>query len=155
LNRRCCTSPLLGILAIDTREIHPPLLLKDELAVRGIKSKSRTSASGRLWGGKPFSRGALYLMLQNRVYRGQIVHREQSYPGDHTPIIEQPLWDAVQVQLASNAAQRSSGARTCQPNLLAGMLVDGDGDRMTPSHAVKKGTRYRYYVSRRHCHGNG
>ena len=22
------------------------------------------------------------------------------------------------------------------------------GDRMTPSHAVKKGTRYRYYVSR-------
>src|SRR5207245_11651264 len=28
------------------------------------------------------------------------------------------------------------------------MLVDGDGYRMTPSHAVKKGTRYRYYVSR-------
>jgi site-specific DNA recombinase len=27
------------------------------------------------------------------------------------------------------------------------MLVDGDGNRMTPSHAVKKGTRYRYYVS--------
>jgi hypothetical protein len=24
---------------------------------------------------------------------------------------------------------------------------DGDGNRMTPSHAVKKGTRYRYYVS--------
>ena len=28
------------------------------------------------------------------------------------------------------------------------MLFDGDGNRMTPSHAVKKGTRYRYYVSR-------
>jgi hypothetical protein len=28
------------------------------------------------------------------------------------------------------------------------MLVDGEGNRMTPSHAVKKGTRYRYYVSR-------
>jgi site-specific DNA recombinase len=28
------------------------------------------------------------------------------------------------------------------------MLLDGDGSRMTPSHAVKKGTRYRYYVSR-------
>jgi hypothetical protein len=27
------------------------------------------------------------------------------------------------------------------------MLFDGDGNRMTPSHAVKKGTRYRYYVS--------
>src|ERR1700739_4772483 len=28
------------------------------------------------------------------------------------------------------------------------MLVDHDGNRMTPSHAVKRGTRYRYYVSR-------
>jgi hypothetical protein len=27
------------------------------------------------------------------------------------------------------------------------MLFDGDGNRMTPIHAVKKGTRYRYYVS--------
>src|SRR5439155_6866929 len=34
------------------------------------------------------------------------------------------------------------------PSLLAGMLFDGDGNRMTPSHAVKQGTRYRYYVSR-------
>src|SRR5206468_2308947 len=55
-------------------------LLKDELEARGIKSKSRTSASGRLWGGKPFSRGALYLMLRNRVYRGEIVHEGQSHP---------------------------------------------------------------------------
>ena len=38
--------------------------------------------------------------------------------------------------------------KTRQPSLLAGMLFDGDGNRMTPSHAVKKGTRYRYYVSR-------
>jgi hypothetical protein len=71
--------------------------LKDELVAPGIKSKSRMSASGRLWGGKPFSRGALYLMLQNRV--------------------------------------------DC---LLAGMVVDGDGDPITPSHAVKRGTRYRH-----------
>jgi hypothetical protein len=28
------------------------------------------------------------------------------------------------------------------------MLFDGNGNRMTPSYAVKKGTRYRYYVSR-------
>jgi hypothetical protein len=28
------------------------------------------------------------------------------------------------------------------------MLFDRDGSRMTPSYAVKKGTRYRYYVSR-------
>src|SRR5882762_8343114 len=122
--------------------------LKEELEARGITSRCRTSASGRFQGGKPFSRGALYLMLQNGIYRGEIVHKERSYPGEHTPIIDQELWDAVQARLAGNVAQRNAGGRTAQPSLLAGLLFDGDGNRMTPSHAVKKGTRYRYYVSR-------
>ena len=122
--------------------------MKDELEARSVQSKLRTSASGRISGGKPFARGALYLILRNRVYRGEIVHNEQSYLGDHEPIIDPPLWDAVQAQLASNAAQRNNGGKTRQPSLLAGMLFDGNGTRMTPSHAVKNGTRYRYYVSR-------
>src|SRR6476620_3058190 len=122
-------------------------LLKAELEARGIKSKLWTSASGRLVGGKPFSRGALYLMLQNRTYLGDIVHKGQFHPGKHTPIIDQPSCDAVQAQLDSNAAERNSGTRNHQPSLLAGMLFDGDGNRMTPSHALKMGTRYRYYVS--------
>ena len=123
-------------------------LLQEELKARGIKSKAWTSASGRLRGGKLFSRGALYLLLQNRIYRGEIVHNGQSHLGEHKPIIDQPLWDAVQAQLTSNAAERNSGTRTRQPSLLAGMLFDGDGNRMTPTHAVKNDTRYRYYVSR-------
>jgi hypothetical protein len=98
-------------------------------------------------GGKPFSRGALYLMLQNRLYCGEIVHKGQAHPGEHTPIIDQPLWDAVQAQLAANTAERNS-VTPRQPSLLAGMLFDGDGNRMTPTHATKEGTRYRYYVSR-------
>jgi site-specific DNA recombinase len=122
--------------------------LKKELDAQGLKSKCRTSTSGRLWGGRPFARGALYLMLQNRIYRGEIVHKERSYPGEHAAIIDQQLWDMVQARLAGNAAQRNAGGRTAQPSLLAGMLFDGDDSRMTPSHAVKKGTRYRYYVSR-------
>src|ERR1700680_1894007 len=122
-------------------------LLKAELEARGIKSKSWTSVSGRLVGGKPFSRGALYLMLQNRIYRGEIVHKGQFHPGEDTPIVDQPWGDAVQAQLASNVAERNSATRNHQPSLLAGMLFDGDGNRMTPSHAVKNGTHYRYYVS--------
>src|SRR5262249_19776709 len=82
-------------------------LVKDELDARGIRSKSRTSASGRLRGSKPFARGALYLMLKNRIYRGEIVHKAQSHPGEHTPIIDQPLWDAVQARFASNAERNS------------------------------------------------
>jgi hypothetical protein len=121
-------------------------LLKDELEARGIQSKLRMGASDRISGGKPFARGALYLMLQNRAYLGVIVHKGQFHPGEHEPIIDQPLWDAVQAQLAGNATQREGG-NTRQPSLLTGMLFDRDGNRMTPSHAVKKGTRYRYYVS--------
>src|SRR3984893_15435198 len=122
-------------------------LLQAELEARGIKSKSWTSASGRLVGGKPFSRGAFYLMLQNRTYLGKMVHKGQFHRGEHTPIIDQPLWDAVQEQLAGNTAWRQCGGRTRQPSLLAGMMFDGDGNRMTPSHALKMGTSYPYYVS--------
>ena len=106
-------------------------LLKAELEAQGRKSKSWTSASGRVIGGKPFSRGALYLMLRNRTYRGEIVHKGQSHSSEHPPIIDQPLWDAVQAQLAGNTAERDSGTRTQQPSLLAGMQFDAEGNRMT------------------------
>src|SRR3984893_5521115 len=123
-------------------ELGSTRLLKEELDAQGLTSKCLTSASGRLWGGKPFARGAVYLMLQNRIYRGEIVHKERSYPGEHTPIIDQELWDMVQARLAGNTAQRIAGGRAVQPSLLAGMLFDGHGNRMTPSHAVNKGTHY-------------
>ena len=86
--------------------------------------------------------------MQNRTYLGEIVHKGQSHPGEHTPIDQLLLWDAAQAQLAGNTAERNSGTRTRQPSLLTGMLFDANGNPMTPSHAVKKGTRYRYYVSR-------
>jgi len=123
-------------------------LLRAELEAHGSKSKSRTSAAGRVIGGKPFSRGGLYLILQNRIYLGEIVHKGQFHRGEHPPIIDQPLWEAAQAHLAGHATQRNPGTRTRQPSLLAGMLFDRDGNRMTPTHAVKKGTRYHYYVSR-------
>lgn len=41
----------------------------------GIVSKNRMAPDGRAYGGKPFARGALYHMLQNRIYRGEIVHK--------------------------------------------------------------------------------
>ena len=129
-------------------EIGSVRLLKEELDARGINSKSWTSAAGRVIGGKPFSRGAIYLILQNRIYRGEIVHKGQSHPGEHIPIIDQPLWDAVAARLASNSGERNAGTGTRERSLLTGMLFDRDGNRMTSTHAVKKDTRYRYYVSR-------
>jgi site-specific DNA recombinase len=122
-------------------------LLQQELDATGVRSKSWISTAGRRWGDKPLARGAIYLMLRNRIYRGEIVHRDQHYPGEHEPIIDEPLWEEVQAKLVANTVERATGERMLSPSLLAGLLYDGQGHRMTPSHAVKKAMRYRYYVS--------
>ena len=112
-----------------------------------------SGASGGRWrtaptyGGQKLSRGALYLMLQNRIYRGEITHKGNAYPGEHPAIVDKPLWDQVQAMLAENRVNRATGSDAKHPSLLAGLAFDENGERLTPSHAVKKGTRYRYYVS--------
>jgi site-specific DNA recombinase len=121
--------------------------LMDELAGARIRSKRRVRPDGTGYGGQKLSRGALYLMLQNRIYRGEVTHKGKSYPGEHPAIIEQPLWDKVQAVLTKNRIEQTGGARTKHPSLLTGLVFDETGERLTPSYSVKKGTRYRYYVS--------
>ena len=122
--------------------------LQAELDAAGIRSKRRILADGTPFGGQKLSRGALYLMLQNRIYRGEITHKGNAYPGEHQAIVDEALWDQVQAILAENRVDRATGSDAKQPSLLAGLAFDETGERLTPSHAVKKGTRYRYYVSR-------
>ena len=130
--------------------------LRDELERAGIRSKRRTRRdNGASYGGQPFSRGALYLILKNRLYCGEISHRGNAYPGEHAAIVDQELWNEVQAVLATNRVERPEGGRTNRPSLLAGLLFDEAGDRMTPTHAIKKGTRYRYYVSTSLITGRG
>ena len=104
-------------------------------------------AGGRLAGGQHFSRGALYLMLQNRTYRGEITHQGTAYPGQHKAILDPELWQIVQDKLTANRRERSLAVGAEAPSLLAGLIVDSDGNRMTPTHATKRAKRYRYYVS--------
>jgi site-specific DNA recombinase len=122
--------------------------LKEELDAAGIVSKVRTASDGSRYGGQPIARGALYLMLQNRIYRGEIVHKGKSYPGEHEAIVAEALWNDVQAILAQNRVDRAAGTTGNEPNLLTGILFDARGGRMSPTHANKEGTRYRYYISR-------
>ena len=121
--------------------------LRDALKSEGIVSRARVYRTGRQVGGKPLGRGALYRMLQNRIYLGEIVHKEKSYPGEHAAIIDESLWRSVQAQLDKNRVARAVGEQAQAPSLLAGRLFDTEGHRLTRSHAVKGGKRYRYYVS--------
>ena len=122
--------------------------LKAELDDAGTRSKRRTLADGTPYGGQKLSRGALYLMLQNRIYRGEITHKVNAYPGEHPAIVEKTLWDQVQAILGENRVNRTTRSDAKHPSVLAGLAFDENGERLTPSYAVKKGTRYRYYVSR-------
>jgi site-specific DNA recombinase len=123
-------------------------LLQQQLDRQGIRSKTRTYQDGRQVGGRPFSRGALYALLSNPIYTGEISHKGIRHPGLHEPILEPSLWEAVQTRLRDqgSAGNRRPGKVASSP--LLGRIFDEEGGRLTPSHAVKSGRRYRYYVSR-------
>ena len=94
------------------------------------------------------SRGYIYKLLSNPLYAGRIAHKNATYAGLHPAIIDQQTWETVQTKLAANSSQRSPAERRTDPSPLMGKLYDERGIRLTPTHAVKKGRRYRYYVSK-------
>jgi DNA invertase Pin-like site-specific DNA recombinase len=120
--------------------------LERTLNADGIVSKIRINKHGKQSGGQPLARGALYHMLQNPIYQGRIPHKEVSYPGEHEAIVAEDLWDNVQGLLGNNRNDRKVQSNSKDPSLLAGMLYDANDTLMTPSHAVRRGKRYRYYV---------
>ncbi|MFG1301931.1 recombinase family protein [Xanthobacter sp. V3C-3] len=128
-------------------ELGSVLELGEELAAAGITAKRHVSVAGNVTGGSQLGRGALYHLLQNRLYRGEISHKGMIYPGQHAAIIDEALWDKVQTLLAENRVERATRSDAAAPSLLAGLVRDEDGIALTPSHTNKKGRRYRYYVS--------
>lgn len=93
-----------------------------------------------------FAYGSLAYLLNNRIYVGEISHKGKWHLGEHAPIIETKLYDAVQAQLSANKIARKN-CRTESGALLMGKLFDDKGNRMSPSYSTKKGVRYRFYVS--------
>ena len=77
-------------------------------------------------------------MLQNRIYRGEIVHKDKSYPGEHEAIVDEALWREVQAILTGNRADRMLGTADKRVSLLSGILFDAHGERMTPTHATRR-----------------
>jgi site-specific DNA recombinase len=125
--------------------------LRRELERDGIRSKVRIRKNDQRRGGQPLSRGALYPLLRNRLYIGEVTHKAKSYPGLHKGIVDPTVFDAVQTLLEQQ--RRSAGRRGATTSLLAGKLFDGEGCRLSPSHSTKGNKRYRYYVSQAVLYG--
>ena len=56
-------------------------VLEERLGAEGVVGKS----------GRPLGRGALFHMLRNRVYRGEVADKGVVYPGEHAAIVDAEL----------------------------------------------------------------
>ncbi|WKB50890.1 recombinase family protein [Eleftheria terrae] len=117
-----------------------------ELAVEGRTTKTWVTQSGKLREGRPIDQQYLFLLLRNRVYLGEMVHKGERYAGQHPAIVSPALWDAAHV-LIDERKQGPRQRRSENPSLLTGLLFAPDGQRMLPTYTDKKnGKRYRYYA---------
>jgi site-specific DNA recombinase len=121
-------------------------LLMAELRRQGIRSKARTLKSGKTVGGIPFTRGPLAHLLRNRFYIGEVVFKGATLKGEQPAIVDRDLFEAVQAKL-DQRAQSENSRRSKSEALLMGRIFDDAGNRMTPTHARKRGVKYRYYLS--------
>jgi len=120
--------------------------LLDDLNAKKVTTKRRAARTIAAQGGSSFTYGTLAYMLKNRIYVGEAGHRGKWHSGEHQPIVERELFDAVQVQIATHSGRRAK-RQTQSGALLKGKLYDDRGNVMTPSYSAKNGVRYRFYVS--------
>jgi DNA invertase Pin-like site-specific DNA recombinase len=133
---------------LDTGSVHH---VHQELTEAGVVSKRRTTKAGVETGGLPMHRGALFHMLRNRTYVGEIPHKTTSYPGQHPAIIDRETFDAVQTRLDDNDRKQRAPGEARRPHKgapLMGLLFDSAGNPMSPVKAVRPNKpSYHYYVS--------
>lgn len=112
-------------------------LLMRELQAAGIRSRR----------GYMLDKGALYKLLNNRVYVGEAVHKGEAYPGEHEAIISTDLWRRAHAIMGESPRMRANQTRLSGPSLLRGLIFSPNGDAMSPSHTRKGDRLYRYYVT--------
>ena len=95
--------------------------------------------------GKPFDKGVIYKLLNNRTYVGEVSHKGAIYRGEHEALVDRATWDKVHLILAQNRHRRASHTRAATPALLKGLIIGPDGKAMAPSHTRRRGRLYRFY----------
>jgi len=122
--------------------------LVEWLGERQIRSKAYLSKTGKPIGGAAFSRGALFHLLSNRTYLGEIPHKDQSYPGAHRGIVDPVLFDAAQALMTGNTRRHQTRRTRVSTMPLKGLIFDAENQPMCPTFGYGRGGKvYRYYVS--------
>jgi DNA invertase Pin-like site-specific DNA recombinase len=126
--------------------------LLNDLNARGVRTKQWRTRTGKRKGGKPFNRNAVYTLLKNRVYLGEVFYGETWHDGAHEPIISRELWEQVEALL--NARSRRGESRASSEHdsifMLKGRVFGADGRAMSPWLSSQyKGRKYAYYIPQR------
>ena len=122
--------------------------VETELACRPPAMPGRTTKAGRVYGARQFSRGQIYKLLAHPIYCGDISHKGTRYPGQHPAIVRVETFFNLAEQLATNGHERKVGQNAKVPSLVAGLMVDVEGNKLIATHATKQSKRYRYYISK-------
>ncbi|MFT5114095.1 MAG: site-specific DNA recombinase [Parasphingorhabdus sp.] len=117
-------------------------MLAKELHDAGCRNKVRRNRRGA-----PFTKTSIYKILHNRIYLGEIRHKDTWYPGEHQPIVDRKLWDKTHCILEQRKTERAANLRRQTPAPLKGLLFGPDGKAMTPTHTRRRGKVYRYYIT--------
>src|SRR6202140_2358898 len=127
-DRRLVINDLEAAQVIDIYKLYLELgsvrLLKRELDRRGVVSKVRVSRRGVRSGGRSFSRGALYELLANPIYLGEIRHKGERYPGQHEPILDREKWERVQQRLRDGTRRGGQPSVKAPARPLGGEVFD-------------------------------
>ncbi|MEW6536524.1 MAG: recombinase family protein [Candidatus Auribacterota bacterium] len=121
-------------------------MLAKELNNKGYVTKSWVTQKGEHRGGRKWSKTRIYRILHNRLYLGQIAHRDKLYPGEHKAIISQNIWDKAHDVFNRQPRSRAAATRARTPALLKGILRCGVcRSSMGITFTRKNGKMYRYY----------
>jgi site-specific DNA recombinase len=126
--------------------------LAHELNAKGRRMKAWTSKKGRAMGGGTWLKTDVHHLLTNPRYIGLVVHKGESFTGEHEAIIDRKTWERVQGILSKNRNYRANQTRKATAAILKGILRCGCCDAaMVPTYTVRRGKRYHYYL----CHAVG
>ena len=128
-------------------EIQSPKIIAAELNAESRKTKT----------GKPWTTAAVYRILNNHTYVGEINYKGTIiYEGEHDAIVDEQTWVRTQEILKANNPVKDPSKRTRRDIPLRGIIKCGHcGCPMMPSYAKKKCVTYYYYLCENHEKSTG
>ena len=136
-------------------ELKSTIKVARELDAKGLRTKAWTTKAGKPKGNKRWNKVYVYRTLTNRKYIGEIVYKDQIYPGEQEAIVDRKTWDRAHRVIAENRHVRTMKTRCTTPALLRDIIRCGHcGNIMGITSPGGAKNKYRYYLCH-HARTNG